>query len=262
MSDDVLDILNQYMDSKIKGVDAQLDVVTKKSSDSAPDEVVPLVEKIKQPETTQSDESDDDLDFGDMPNGKIRYEKQKEKLRKLQEEVEALKKSATKPEDVIDPNANLSDEEKAALAKEKELENLKNEVNQMKDKEVLQSLKEREERFWSNYTKEERLKYAPMMELEIRRADLIEHVISGKITLGQVMAMVNPEAAKKVAHVQDSKGVFGKNNSSTPARSTPAKDSGFDVGRKVLEMPNATNEQRKQAIHVMTKDLISDFISL
>lgn len=271
MVDEVFEILNQYMDKRIEGVGEQLDAVVNRNKPAATAEVpvntVPtVVEKIRQPEQqVEQQESDDDLDFGDMPNGKIRYEKQKEKLKRLQEENEKLRTSQKK-EDNSDSLAGMSEEEKDIFLKqqqrEQEIENLKTKVSQMEDKEILQTLKQREENFWKNYTDAERIKYAPMMELEIRRSDLTEHVLSGKVSLEKVMAMVNPEAAKKAAPVQNPNTIRGSQNHSVPARVNAAPDSGFDIGQKVLNIPTATNLQRKQAVNLMTQDIVKGLISL
>lgn len=251
MEVDVMEMLNKHMDLKTAGVDEKLDGIR----NSGMNEEF-LVDKIRQPEAT-TDESDDALEFGDMPNGKIRYEKQREKLKKLEEEIASLKTQSSKEDD---DTTNLSDEEREILKQSEEVENLKQEINQMKDKDVLQTLKQREENFWSNYTKEERAKFAPMMELEIRRSDLIEHVLAGKMTLEKVMAMVNPNAVNRTAPVQKATSVFGKGGTSTSSRAESVTDSGFVLGQKVLNNPAATNAQRRVAINVMTQDLAKDFL--
>ena len=269
---DVLGLINAHMDSKIEGVDEQLNQVTqrKEKKEEATQKDAPSVYgSVKEPNKPEfEDDSDDELDFGDMPNGKIRYEKMREKAKRLEEELKIAKSQQVEKKEEADATEGMSDEEKDLYLKEQEqakkIKSLEDRLNKFEGDRELKSLEDREAEFWRPYTKAEKEKFAPMMELVIRQKGIESQVLSGKITLEDVMSMVNPKGLKTQKSVQSSERVFGRGGDSegSAPRNTAPQLSDFELGHGVLSNEKATNAQRKTAIDLMTRSMAEDLINL
>lgn len=258
--DEVFELIDAYMNKEIEGVSEQLDDVVKpiepkkevQTVEEQPS-IADMITSEPEPESSDDESEEEELDFGDMPNGKIRYEKQKAKYQKLEEKLAALESKLNKEEDTTD-----SEEEETPNTSD-EIENLKREAREGKE---LLSLQKREELFWKPFTPEERAKLAPMMELEIRRNNLIEQVMSGKMTLAKVMAMVDPDAAKKSVQVQDATTAFGtKGRTHGTSRVDTTKPDMLGVGLSILGNPKATAEQRNASLDLVPQNLLKKILS-
>lgn len=226
-----------------------------------------------QPEPKDQVKDPDELDFGDMPNGRIRYDKIRGQKDKLSSEVEDLKRQLAERDGKLsvlerseDDNGDsdvteyMDEPTKALYDQNKELTNivkqLSDEVINMKKGKIVENLSKKEEVFFQ--TKPELKEKRDEVVSEVRdylsdRPGVRKLLRTGGISFNELYAMVKADSGSSKQGVkaksQNPDNVFGKKNSSESPGGSFSDDS-TDVmseAKKALEDPNSTNKREATA---------------
>jgi hypothetical protein len=232
----------------------------------------------KSEKTTKKDEAeeDGDIDFGDMPNGEIRYKKLKQANAELKAELEkaklelgnkSVKEEAKNDPDYMTENEKLLYEQQQKLTKE--LEALK---NKEKDKEY----SDREAIFLSNHSEfgdfeknpEQTMERAKEFFFDFFEANpslkgMAKMIASNDVTLEQVYAMAtvnNKTVQKKVVKTQDSSNIFGdgKKKATSSFKNEMYDD---DVNQAYRDLNNPFSDRKEEAVDIATDALVDDIVA-
>ncbi len=202
------------------------------------------------------DKSEND-DFGDMPNGKIRYEKLQEKFAKLEGIVEQMNRQS-EPEEEVSDDEYLTDEEKRERERDEELEAMKAEVNALKKDKIKAELKKKDDEFYDNHLelKKDRANHSKEMLKFIRtKPGLMKDLYENTISLELVHRMMGGSTGNIV---QDPKKVFGSTENATPARKKAQEVDMLAEYEAALRNPNSTN--KAEAVDGIVDSIVEDMM--
>jgi len=203
------------------------------------------------------DESEND-DFGDMPNGKIRYEKLQEKFAKLEGIVEQMNRQS-EPEEEVSDDEYLTDEEKRERERDEELDAMKAEVNDLKKDKIKAELKKKDDEFYDKHLdlkKDKKNHSKKMLEFIKTKPGLMKDLYENTISLELVHRMMGGGAEAKV--VQDPKKVFGSTENATPARKKAQEPDMVAEYEAALRNPNSTN--KAEAVDGLFDSIVNDMM--
>jgi len=289
-----IDIIEDVIGNLIDGVDEDAseveDVKEEEAKSSVAKKISSKEEPIKNSKEDDEDDNDEDLDFKDMPNGKIRYSKVKskndelsKKLQELEKELETMKASKQEQshEDDNDDEPYFASETERLLYEEQEklktkLESVTNKLKEAETKEVETDNLKREETFVNNHsefgdtsTKEgldkalENAKdfFVDFFDNNKDLQTMIPLLKNGSLTLEQVYAMAkenNEQSVKK--DVQDSSKVFSKKNVKVSSKRVKSKeDIDVDSAYKIL---SGKSDDKSGAVDVVVDSFVDDFVSM
>jgi hypothetical protein len=265
---EVMDAIQETMDELTEGNEEKLlSDVTVKDEAHQPQQEAPAPEK---PSTTTEET---DIDFSDLPNGKIRYEKLKEQssekdstISDLQLEVARLKgqnEVLDRPEttEEEDPTQYMSDEEKKDHQRDQEVDSLRAEIRDLQKSNIKKSLQEKDNAFYANHPDLEktRSEHSKQMLAFIRsKPGTAKDVYDGVTSLEQIHLMMG---GGKSEVVQDPAEVFGTTKGSpAPARTTSKTKDKVKSANDVLSDPNSMN--KKAAVQDIENDIVDELFDM
>ena len=221
-------------------------------------------------------EEDGDIDFGDMPNGEIRYKKLKQQVAELKAELEKAKleqgDKSVKNEAKNDPDYMTENEK--LLYEQQQL--LKKELEELKGKEKEKEYSDLESSFLSNHSEfgnfekdpdgtMERAKefFFDFFEANPKLRGMAKLIGDKSITLEQVYAMATANektVGKKVVNVQDSRKIFGdgKKKSTSSFKNEVYDD---DVNSAYRALDNPYSDNKEEAVDVILNSLTDDIVA-
>jgi hypothetical protein len=200
----------------------------------------PVPKKSVKPKTvtepqnsTEANDESDPEDFGDMPNGKIRYQKLKDQLAKqdtaLAEEREvrvALERKIAELKE-IEETQHLTEDQKLAYSTNKRIQELEAELATVKAKEIESTNVSKEDAFWGKHpelTEDETVKNEvaeKMLQFLQERKGLMQDVFEDKLGLEDVYKLIGYDAPQKQTKtVQDPSRVFGTTDKAMASKIT------------------------------------------
>lgn len=265
MSDEVevMDLISEVMEEATAGVNEQMEAqVASKDEGSPPKSATGR----KKPDTSDSQE-DKSLDFGDMPNGQIRYEKLKKQGTEQNEKILELEKKLARAkgrEEVLvgkedadeDPKQYMTDDEIEQYDKDQKVEKLELEIANMKLEKQKEMLKSRDAIFFKQHPGLNNPEFKEGMMAFIKgKEGTAKDLLAGTTSLEEVYGMMNPVKSRE-AKTQDSDKVFGSSSTeSPPARTGEKRESNVEQAKKVLHDPNSTN--KADASEALLNDIVS-----
>lgn len=232
-----------------------------------------------QPDAQQTGESDD-LEFGDMPNGQVRYEKMKKQ--RDQEKIDNLdlktrlanaegklsvldKGDSPNQEEQSDPTELMSDTEKYLYQQNQKLQDqlkqLGESVTGINKDRALNSANRREEIFFKNNPDLKREQVVDQVkEFLNERPHFKQMLFKREMELGEVLAVMNSgKQSNPTPNSQDLTKVFGSGRPKAVAPGKKSFDKQDDFGKAddILNNPYSTN--KGEATQVIN-DSLTDFV--
>ncbi len=242
----------------------QVEEVKEEQEQLPPDEEeVEVDEPEESAEADAEGDSEEELDFGDMPNGKIRYEKLKaklakqeaannERIAKLEGMVELLTKQ--KPDDSEEVEY-LSEEEQREKERDERAEAMQAEIDALKKDKIMEELRKKDDVFFENNPDlaKNRVAYSKkMLEFIRSKPGMAKDVYDGTTSLQEVHYMMG---GKNSSVVQDPKQIFGTiKQSPKPGRTVPKEKDDVADAYAILKNPDSTNKAK--AIDVIESSLV------
>lgn len=229
-------------------------------------------EEANSVEDTESDNTDEEDSNEDTKEPKkneenlgIRYAKAKEKEKKMEAEINALRAElAAKQEERADEEEFMTDEEKANSNRDKEIDSLKSEIEKLKLAKQSEKNKAIENKFFSEHPElaDEKVAYKKKMEKFLKEhTGIATDVVSGKIGLEQVHLLMGGRPKPVVA---DAKKVFGSTGSepSNP-RITPTEKSAYEKALNTLDkgIGSVPGEEFELAINDAIDGIAGSFLN-
>ena len=281
-----MDTINQVFSEMI---DEVLPEDVKEESDSSEDS-----QTSEGVEQTPEEDDDSNLDFGDMPNGEIRYAKLKDQNKELKKQLQDIKNDIEKlktqqpakdesEEETEDPTEYMSENEKLLYLQQqklnKELESVTSKLQKFENKEINEANEKREESFVKNHPEFGKTNTKKDLASAVSKArdffldyfddrpdlaPLVPMLKNGTLSLEQIYAAAlaeNGVKPKTTARLQDAGKVFGTGKT-TSVSSRNKIDEDNDVDAAYAELADPYSENKDQALEVAVGDLVDDIAAL
>lgn len=222
----------------------------------------------------------EELNFGDMPNGQIRYEKNKKKLDSVLSENSELKQALARlegkfemftsqseagKEPEVDPTEEMTATEKFLYEQNKKLqetiEGLNGKVGSFEEEKQKADWKAQEKTF---YEQNKELDPAKTKEVIVNYVKNNEEVgrllLQKKLSLSQVYGLANPQK-KAESSTQDSSTVFG-NGKTEPAKPRMAQSDDGQIRSAIDTLRSESSMNKGEAVEILGGSIVDDIVSL
>lgn len=227
-------------------------------------------------------EEDDDLDFGDMPNGKIRYDKLKGQLSEKDKLIAELQQQNAEfkgklsvlgksdndegQEPEVDPTENMTETERLLYKRSEQLEAMLKQVlgkqNLFDKKEAVGKLQSKEEAFFASNPSLQQEREAitgQVIDYINAKPRFKEMLVKGEMDIADIYVLATgrerPQPAQKQVRVQNPDGFLsGNRRSATP----PASPRGDDYNNAAAALRSPVAKNRAEALHVMESAIMAD----
>ena len=236
-----------------------MDELLGESEENGTDDIGENVEATADAPADVSSDEESDIDFSDVPNGKIRYEKLQEKFAKLEGIVEQMNRQNEANEEEDSSEEYLTDEEKREQELETERDVMKAEINELKKDKIKAELKKKDDEFYDKHLdlKKDKAGHSKkMLEFIKTKPGLMKDLYENTISLELVHRMMGGGAEAKV--VQDPKKVFGSTENATPARKKAQEPDMLAQYEATLRNPNSINKD--EAVDGLLDSLVDNML--